>query len=419
MSRFDLLQAVKNAKLKDKSLFASPTTGVSGRLTANGHFVNDFAPSAPRPLADPKATAKEADPLRDRLRAEAQARNAAFLKETYGVDIAAGFESRTSEELAELIQTCASWAQEAQQNGSEFFAPLLADVTQLYQAVPGVLGFKLCRSLMRQSIGSLVRATGVAPGMAAKLAVMEVRGAARDHEEQMKRDKLLEASSEAVEAARPMLALADAISFLGETQGFVDHQGRSASLEAFDELCAATVELELRSRKGKARYQLGVGTPALSDAIKEIEAEGPALMKAVMEFMDVSPEEEGPHDPGEGIGSVASDPDRAPAIARAEHVRVQENLEQYLAREAARQFMVGFITMNCQGWAQAAYTAAKRGQKTAMAEEVLTGWLGVAQQLDRPVPLTQVQKDLEAQKNKEEQAGWKKWFADRDAPNTK
>jgi hypothetical protein len=128
--------------------------------------------------------------------------------------------------------------------------------------------------------------------MAAKLMVLESRGAASDHEEQIKRDKLLEASTEAVEAARPMLSLAKAVQVVGETHGFVDHKGQEQTLNLFEELVVSVVDLELKSRKGKARYQLGAGTPTFSAAVAKIDKEGVALMKKLTEYLPIQTGEE-------------------------------------------------------------------------------------------------------------------------------
>ena len=294
MARFNVRNLIASSITKEKELNAAPTAGNYDRFDEGDNVWLDGNGQRP----EQRVPSFENNSAREKLISDALDRRAAYMKEKFGVEMKGSFRPRTAEEVAALANTCFAWLEKAE--GSDGRNPALAAdlaerVAALAKHLKSVVGFRVCRGLLRQSLSAVTRAAGVTPELSKKLRVMDSRGPSRNADEQEKRDRLVDSVEESVGGLRCMIDLGRAVERASEEVGLKDFRGsRVKDLELGVELLTTVIGLEMGSRKGQVRFSMGgylpqgAGPQALEDhkaalaaAYRKVEAGEAALAKEV------------------------------------------------------------------------------------------------------------------------------------------
>ena len=295
MARFNVRNIVSNSIVKATEMNAEATVGGYGRFDEGDNVWLDGNGKRP----EQRVPTKENHSAREKALSDALDRRAAYMKEKFGVDIKGSFRARTAEEVAEWVNTCFAWMEKAESSvgrNPEAATRLDAHVAKLAANLKSVVGFRVCRGLLRQSLSAVTRAAGVTPELSKKLRVMDSTGPSRNAEEQDQRDRLVDSVEESVNGLRCMIDLGFAVERAAAAVGLHDFKGnRVKDLEVGVELVTSVIALEMGSRKGQARFSMGGYLPkgaspqalaehqaALNAAYKKVEAGEAELTKDVM-----------------------------------------------------------------------------------------------------------------------------------------
>ena len=285
MARFNVRNIVTNSIAKTTEMNAEATVGGYGRFDEGDNVWLDGNGKRP----EQRVPTKENNSAREKAISDALDRRAAYMKAKFGVDLKGSFRPRTAEEVAELATTCFKWMKKADESvgrNPEAATRLNERVATLAANLKSVVGFRVCRGLLRQSLSAVTRAAGVTPELSKKLRVMDSTGPSRNADEQDKRDRLVDSVEESMNGLRCMMDLGFAVEAAAAEVGLYDFKGnRVMDLEVGVELVTSVIGLEMGSRKGQARFSMGGYLPkgASQQAIDEHKAALAAAYRKVEE----------------------------------------------------------------------------------------------------------------------------------------